>query len=111
MADEKDPRLTELFGAAPRHLNDEAFMAGVMGKIAQQERRSRLVQCLALVALVAIAVLVQDGVTDLIRRLTTAVISADNDPVAQALAPFTSPAGIIALSILASRLAYRRLRS
>jgi hypothetical protein len=110
---ERDPAIQALFDVANEDLDGKAFTAGVMSKIDSRRRWSMLAWSTAAAVILGGAVLLAAPVIDAVglvsRFLPASVIEIDDAWLAQLLSPVNSVAGLLALSFLALRFAYRKI--
>ena len=113
MTDDKDPALQALFAIAKQDVADDAFTDQVMSRIDSLRRRAVIGWSVIGLALLGCAWLLaaplQDAVPLITQALPSDLIESGQSQVAQVLAPVNSIGGLVAVSFLGLRLAYRKL--
>ncbi len=113
MTDDRDPLVQSLFADAAEDLQDDAFTAAVMARLAKLQRRAILRRVMLAAALTFAALLlaapVQEVVVPLVQLLAGPLVAVENQTVAQLILPFNTVAFPLALGLLVLRAIRRRL--
>lgn len=115
MTVDRDPTLQSLFDIAKQDVPEEPFVTDVMSHVDSLRRRAAIVwSCVGLILIGCLWLLagpVQDAVQLLTQALSISLVDLGDRWAAKMLSPANSVAGLVALSLLGLRAAYRKIFS
>jgi hypothetical protein len=113
MNDDRDPLLHDLFREPPRLERSDDFLQQTARRVERDTRRRRLLRLGAEIAVLVVAWLLAEPLhalaTELMPWIMASLVDTGDGMLSQLLAPMNSVAGVIALLVLLTGAAYRRL--